>query len=91
MKVRPTIFNSEMVKALLDGRKTVTRRPVKFSRGENWHLSIVDGKLCENLRNFDPMPTGIQFQCNVGDLLYVRETFRLFNNSDECGLSLIHI
>ncbi|MBL4278807.1 ASCH domain-containing protein [Vibrio fluvialis] len=87
MKVKPMIFNTKMVKALLDGRKTVTRRPVKFSRGENWHLSIVDGKLCESLRNFKPMPTGIQFPCNIGDLLYVRETFRLYNNSDECGCS----
>lgn len=74
MKVKPMIFNTEMVKALLDGRKTVTRRPVKFSRGENWHLSIVDGKLCESLRNFESMPTGIQFPCNIGDLIYVRET-----------------
>lgn len=82
MKVKPMIFNTEMVKALLDGRKTVTRRPVKFSRGENWHLSIIDGKLCESLRNFDPMPTGIQFPCNVGDLLYVRETFAALGHND---------
>lgn len=29
MKVKPMIFNAEMVKALIDGRKTVTRRPWK--------------------------------------------------------------
>lgn len=29
MKERPLILNSEMVKAILDGRKTMTRRPVK--------------------------------------------------------------
>jgi len=28
MKAVPMIFNTEMVQALLDGRKTVTRRPV---------------------------------------------------------------
>lgn len=48
MKVKPMIFNTEMVKALLGGRKTVTRRPWKG----NSHKP-----------------------CNVGDLLYVRETF----------------
>lgn len=60
MKVKPMIFNTEMVKALLDGNKTVTRRPWKG----NSHKP-----------------------CNTGDLLYVRETFRLYNNSDECGCS----
>lgn len=29
MKTKPMIFNTEMVKALLDGSKTVTRRPIK--------------------------------------------------------------
>ncbi|MCG6228091.1 hypothetical protein [Vibrio furnissii] len=85
MKVKPMIFNTEMVKALLDGRKSVTRRPVKIDyesgmkgpvvRGENGEVSTV---------SFAPVARLCPFG-NVGDLLYVRETFRLYNNSDECG------
>ncbi|HDZ3692796.1 TPA: hypothetical protein ACYHOP_000244 [Vibrio cholerae] len=82
MKVVPMIFNTDMVKALMAGDKVVTRRQVKFSRGENWQLSIVDGKLCESLSNFKPMPTGIQFPCNIGDLIYVRETFAALGHND---------
>ncbi|CAI2515941.1 ASCH domain-containing protein [Serratia ficaria] len=77
MKERPVIFNAEMVRAILDGRKTQTRRvianvgpdnciplqkPTKTKGGIYTHVMDAPGHgLC---------PFG-----QVGDRLWVRETF----------------
>ncbi|MCJ0804073.1 hypothetical protein [Vibrio vulnificus] len=87
MKVVPMIFNTEMVKALLDGRKTVTRRPVKVDHERGMKGPVVRGRNGEvSVLSFAPTAGLCPFG-NVGDLIYVRETFRLFNHSDECGCS----
>ncbi|EKO3685631.1 hypothetical protein P0F39_002683 [Vibrio metschnikovii] len=87
MKVKPMIFNTEMVKAILDGRKAVTRRPVKVDYERGMNGPVVRGKNGEvSVLSFAPIAGLCPFG-NVGDLIYVRETFRLFNNSDECGCS----
>lgn len=93
MKVKPMIFNTEMVKALLDGRKTVTRRPTKgmtFSERTGfcvggWMFGI-GFNFAGTVRNCVRAKNS-KCPAQIGDLLYVRETFRLYNNSDECGCS----
>lgn len=69
------IFNSEMVRAILDGRKTITRRIVKLShergmvnpvvRGRNGEISSITCRLAPMLCPFG----------QPGDRIWVRETW----------------
>lgn len=74
MAIKPILFNTEMVRAILDGRKTCTRRLVKFLPGENsqWTGYIKDGLMLYNGRN-EPCIRKVPYQ--PGDILYVRETW----------------
>ncbi len=73
----PILFNTEMVRAILEGRKSCTRRIVKFLQGENprWTGYIKDGLMLYNGKN-EPCIRKAPYQ--PGDILYVRETW--------CGL-----
>ncbi|EPM4946568.1 hypothetical protein ACTMBL_000989 [Vibrio cholerae] len=87
MKVVPMIFNTDMVKALMAGDKLVTRRPVKIDYERGMNGPVVRGRNGEvSVLSFAPIAGLCPFG-NFGDLIYVRETFRLFNHSDECGCS----
>ena len=78
MKERGMIFNGEMVRAILDGRKTQTRRPIKWKQtrfteigeredGSKWPWSEDAEHTCDF---WHPCPFGA-----VGDRIWVRETF----------------
>lgn len=75
MAIKPILFNTEMVRAILDGRKTCTRRLVRFLPGENpqWTGYIRDGLMLYNGRN-EPCIMKAPYQ--PGDILYVRETWK---------------
>lgn len=78
--MKPILFNTEMVKAILEGRKTVTRRVVKFGLGRNpkWTGYVIDGLTLYNGRN---EPCSLPAPYQVNDILYVRETWALASES----------
>jgi hypothetical protein len=74
MKERPIIFNGEMVRAILDGRKTQTRRPVKFPFfDKNMGCELAGNELAGEIRagNLSNVPFG-----RIGERLWVRETWQ---------------
>lgn len=87
--VKPILFNTEMVEAILGGRKTCTRRLVKFLPGQNpaWTGYTKDGFMLYNENN-EPCIRKAPYK--PGDILYVRETWERFEcwncEGDERGL-----
>ena len=78
------IFNAEMVRALLDGRKTQTRRPIKWKQtrfteigeredGSKWPWSEDAEHTCDF---WHPCPFGA-----VGDRIWVRETWGVVSHA----------
>lgn len=98
MKERGIIFTDEMVRAILDGRKTQTRRLVNLVPTTHdfhgWIMSSTctkdEGKACWAIGDSPLLKDPIRLNCpfgKIGDRLWVRETWRKFNASDECGCS----
>lgn len=87
MKERPILFNTAMVQAILAGRKTQTRRIAQVDHEKGMKGPVVRGKTAVSSIHFRP---GLDDCCPFGergDRLWVRESFRLFNSSNECGCS----
>lgn len=89
MAIKPILFNTEMVRAILDGRKSCTRRLIKTRRKDACGFYVTrrtDGSFAgiyeydENESMFDN-PLEAPYQ--PGDILYVRETWM-----DYAGLTM---
>lgn len=78
---KPILFNTEMVRAIQDGRKTVTRRVIK-PKYANTEIILKNGKAFETVGT--PATTAeIKSPYEVGDILYVRETWGRMS-ANEC-------
>ena len=74
MKERGMIFNAEMVLAILDGRKTQTRRPVKFPvHDKNLGCELAGNELAGELSAGNYLNSAFG---KPGDRIWVRETFQ---------------
>lgn len=89
MSIKPILFNTEMVRAILDGRKSCTRRIVKPKQ----FVGLLPDK-CKNgapeeflkekklmfkpycdMTDIELINTAYKAPYQIGDILYVRETF----------------
>ncbi|NBM59729.1 hypothetical protein GWI61_14090 [Proteus sp. G2667] len=78
MKERGIIFNAEMVRAILDGRKTQTRRIVKNVMPDNgiWLKKPTKTRSGATTHVLDAPKHNLCPLGKVGDRLWVRETFK---------------
>lgn len=84
LKERPILFSGEMVRAILEGHKTQTRRVIRKKKAHGgvlpYYKPTVD--LTQFITIDDDCPYG-----QLGDLLWVREKFTLecpYGHTDEC-------
>lgn len=81
--MKPILFNTDMVRAILDGRKTATRRivkaPVLYRAVEPPSRIFRDGDLFQFQWNTGETVGGFAIKPPYlpGDILYVRETWRV--------------
>lgn len=78
---RGMIFNGEMVRAILDGRKTQTRRPVKFPvHDKNLGCELAGNELAGELSEGNYLNSAFG---KPGDRIWVRETFRVHSRAND--------
>jgi len=98
MKERPILFSGPMVRAILEGRKTMTRRAMKPQPHDGvdsveWQDCIITGCNTPDQSGFAMMRDGVieseAIRCHYGapgDRLWVRETFGYPEQNEDNGV-----
>ena len=103
MAIKPILFNTEMVRAILEGRKSCTRRIVKPQQligmlPDKCKNGAPEEFLKEKKLMFKPycdmtdielINTAYKAPYQPGDILYVRETWGISNMDDESKMAYI--
>ena len=76
VKKRPILFNTKMVRAILDGHKTVTRRVVK-PQPEGRPVPLANDSCWPGYFAIQGTEKVVRPPYRPGDILWVRETFRV--------------
>jgi hypothetical protein len=84
MKERPILFSTEMVRAILEGRKTQTRRVIKPQPNDIRESPFVKSGI-ETTHGYEIKP-----KYEPGDRLWVRETWHQHSSDDDFCTGEIH-
>lgn len=84
MKERPILFSTEMVRAILEGRKTQTRRVIKPQPNDIRESPFVKSGI-ETIHGYEIKP-----KYEPGDRLWVRETWHQHSSDDDFCTGEIH-
>lgn len=83
--MKPILFNTKMVQAILDDRKLETRRPIKINFEKVYKVACLAGKWSEGYGKSLPehliewyAKEKSKSPYQVGDILYVRETWGIY-------------
>lgn len=88
MSCKPIIFSGPMVRAILEGRKTMTRRVIKHQPHENERvIDLGDGSYAHQCVSTGSYGGGHwHLPYNPGDVLWVRENCWAEDRGERCGV-----
>ena len=95
-KMQGILFKTPMVQQILAGRKTMTRRLIKEAKGwdHNWKVSPINEEYIDGIQRYE-MRCSTQYHLpffkskyQVGDILYVRETWQTVKYAPPCSAEL---
>lgn len=83
MRLRPILFSGQMVRAILEGRKTQTRRIVKFPHPGIWERGQLPDSWVDLANPVGTYPTYLKCPYGQpGDVLWVRESWAFWGGDE---------